>query len=112
MDIKNSPALYAKTVGLERFDLSGVERTKDYLLSGGVEYEFRTTVVKGLHTKESLIEAAEWIRGAKEYYLQQFKDSGALIDGAGLGAFDAEEMHALAEAVRPVVPAVQLRGVD
>ena len=112
VDIKNSPALYAKTVGLERFDLSGVERTKDYLLSGGVEYEFRTTVVKGLHTKESLIEAAEWIRGAKEYYLQQFKDSGALIDGAGLGAFDAEEMHALAEAVRPVVPAVQLRGVD
>ena len=112
VDIKNSPALYAKTVGLERFDLSGVERTKDYLLSGPVEYEFRTTVVKGLHTRESLVEAAEWIRGAREYYLQQFKDSGALIDGAGLGAFDAEEMHALAEAVRPVVPAVRLRGVD
>ena len=112
VDIKNSPALYAKTVGLERFDLSGVERTKDYLLSGSVEYEFRTTVVKGLHTRESLIEAAEWIRGAREYYLQQFKDSGALIDGAGLGAFDADEMHALAEAVRPIVPTVQLRGVD
>ena len=34
MDIKNAPALYAKTVGLERFDLSGVERSKDFLLSG------------------------------------------------------------------------------
>ncbi len=112
VDIKNSPALYAKTVGIEGFDLQPVARTKDYLLSGAVEYEFRTTVVKGLHTRESLVEAAQWIAGAREYYLQQFKDSGALIDGAGLGAFDAGEMHALADAVRPWVPAVQVRGVE
>ena len=51
MDIKNSPELYAKTVGLEKLDLSAVERSKDFLLSGEVDYEFRTTVVRGLHTK-------------------------------------------------------------
>ena len=112
VDIKNSPVLYAKTVGLPQFDLSPVERTKDYLLSGPVEYEFRTTVVRGLHTKESLIEAAQWIAGAKEYYLQQFKDSGAVLDIAGLSAFDGEEMHAFADAVRPWVPSVQVRGVE
>ena len=110
MDIKNAPALYAKTAGLERFDLGGVTRAKDFLLSGTVDYEFRTTVVKGLHTKESLLEAAEWIRGAKEYYLQQYKDSGAILDADGLGAFDADEMHALADAVRDIVPGVQVRG--
>ena len=112
MDIKNSPALYARTVGLDRFDLSGVERSKDFLLAGHVEYEFRTTVVKGLHTAESLAQAAGWIAGAKEYYLQQFKDSGHVLDIAGLGAFEADEMHALADAVRPWVPSVQVRGVD
>lgn len=112
VDIKNSPVLYAKTVGLPQFDLRPVERTKDYLLSGPVEYEFRTTVVRGLHTKESLIEAAQWIAGAKEYYLQQFKDSGAVLDIAGLSAFDGEEMHAFADAVRPWVPSVQVRGVE
>ena len=111
MDVKNAPALYAKTVGLERFDLSGVERSKDFLLSGAVDYEFRTTVVRGLHTEESLLEAARWIRGAKEYYLQQYKDSGAILDSTGLTAFDADEMRALADAVRPVVPTVQVRGV-
>jgi hypothetical protein len=58
MDIKNAPALYGKTVGIENFDLAPVERSKDFLLSGVVEYEFRTTVVRGLHTRESLIEAA------------------------------------------------------
>ncbi len=112
MDIKNAPALYAKTVGLESFDLAPVERSKDFLLSGAVEYEFRTTVVRGLHTRESLMAAAQWIAGAKEYYLQQFKDSGSVIRLAGLGAFDGPEMHALADAVRPFVPSVQVRGVE
>ena len=111
MDVKNAPELYGKTVGLERFDLAPVERSKDFLLSGEVEYEFRTTVVKGLHTKESLIGAARWIEGAREYYLQQFKDSGDVIALEGLGAFDEKEMHALADAVRPIVPTVEVRGV-
>ena len=112
VDIKNSPALYAKTVGVPGFDLAPVERTKNYLLSGAVEYEFRTTVVKGLHTRESLLEAARWIEGAREYYLQQFKDSGDVIAIEGLSAFTGEEMHALAEAVRPIVPTVRVRGVE
>ncbi|MBR0040533.1 MAG: anaerobic ribonucleoside-triphosphate reductase activating protein [Oscillospiraceae bacterium] len=111
MDVKNAPALYGKTVGVENFDLAPVERSKDFLLSGAVEYEFRTTVVRGLHTAESLIEAARWIEGAREYYLQQFKDSGDVIALEGLGAFDEKEMHALADAVRPIVPAVEVRGV-
>ena len=112
VDIKNSPALYAKTVGVPGFDLAPVERSKNFLLSGKVEYECRTTVVKGLHTRESLLEAARWIEGAKEYYLQQFKDSGDVIAIEGLSAFSAEEMHALADAVRPIVPSVQVRGVE
>ena len=111
MDVKNDPALYGKTVGIENFDLAPVERSKDFLLSGAVEYEFRTTVVKGLHTPESLIAAARWIEGAKEYYLQQFKDSGDVIALEGLGAYDEKEMHALADAVRPIIPAVEVRGV-
>ena len=111
MDIKNAPALYAKTVGLERFDLAGVTKSKDFLLEGRVDYEFRTTVVKGLHTEESLLAAAEWIRGAREYYLQQYKDSGAILDAEGLGAFDADEMHRLADAVREIIPTVEVRGV-
>lgn len=112
MDIKNSPALYAKTVGLRELDLAAVERSKDFLLEGRVEYEFRTTVVKGLHTEESLTEAAEWIRGAAEYYLQQFKDSGDIIALEGLGAFRDEEMRALAARLRPIIPSIRLRGVD
>ncbi len=112
MDVKNAPLLYGKTVGLRGFDLTDVERSKDYLLAGHVDYEFRTTVVRGLHTAESLRAAAEWIAGAKAYYLQQYRDSGDVIAAEGLGAFSDEEMRALADVVQPVVPAVCLRGVD
>lgn len=111
MDIKNSPELYAHTVGLDKLDMAPIERSKEFLLTGTVDYEFRTTVVKGLHTQESLRGAAEWIKGAKEYYLQQFKDSGNVLNIAGLDAFNEKEMHALTEGLRDLVPSVQVRGV-
>lgn len=111
MDIKNSPARYAQTIGLEAFDISQVERSKELLLEGQVDYEFRTTVVKGLHTAEDMLDAARWIAGAKEYYLQQFKDSGDLVFPQGLEAYSEKEMYALADAVREIVPTVQVRGV-
>lgn len=111
MDIKNAPELYAKTVGLDTLDLGAIERSKDFLLLGKIDYEFRTTVVRGLHTRESIAGAASWIAGAKEYYLQQFKDSGQLITAAGLGEYDEKEMRSLAEAAAQYVPSVQLRGV-
>lgn len=111
MDIKNSPELYAETIGRDDIDISAIEKSKDMLLNGDIEYEFRTTVVKGLHTKESLEKAAEWIKGAKEYYLQQFKDSGDLVKGEGLSAFDGPEMHELCDAVKKFVPAAEVRGV-
>ena len=111
MDIKNGPSRYAETVGLRNLDLSAVTASKDFLLSDAVDYEFRTTVVRGLHTEESLLEAADWIRGARQWFLQQFKDSGNLIHGEGLSAFSEDEMHRLLETVQKTNPAAQLRGI-
>ena len=111
MDIKSSPEKYAETVGIPGFDLTPIEQSREFLLSGAVEYEFRTTVVKGIHTLQDIEGAARWIAGAKEYYLQQFKDSGDIIDIDGLSAFDEKEMYAMAEAAARYVPAVNVRGV-
>lgn len=111
MDIKNAPGLYAATTGYAKPDIAALSRSKDFLLEGHVDYEFRTTVVRGLHTAESVAEAARWIQGAKEYYLQRYKDSGEILEGEGLSAFSEEEMRALAEAAAEYVPAVRLRGV-
>lgn len=111
MDIKNSLAAYPMTVGLANIDTDRIVRSAELLMSCGIEYEFRTTVVKGIHTVESMTALAKEIAGAKKYFLQQFKNSGDLISPYGLSAFGADEMRTIADAVRPYVPSVELRGI-
>ena len=112
MDIKNCRDRYAITCGMnpDTFHLEKIEESVQYLLEGHVDYEFRTTVVRELHDLKSLSEAAQWIQGAKRYYLQQFNDSGTLIQ-EGFTAYDRKEMEALLEEVRKYVPEAALRGM-
>ena len=111
MDIKAAPENYGKLVGIPGFDIAPIRESAAYLMGCGVDYEFRTTAVKGLHTEADFEAIAGWIAGAKEYYIQEFKDSGDLIAGDGLSGFTDEEMHALADVVRPLVPSVKVRGI-
>ena len=112
MDIKNSFDKYERTAGLTNSEamLKQIKKSINYLLSGVVEYEFRTTVVKELHTKEDLVSIAKMIKGADHYYLQQFVDSGRCIE-EGYTAYNKEEMEDLLNEVKKVNENVQLRGV-
>ena len=109
MDIKNALSLYPVTCGLEQTP-DGIEESIRLIMSSPIPYEFRTTVVRELHTEESLVDLAHTIKGAKKYYLQGFIDSGDLI-GEGLSAYSEEEMHVLLERVRTVIPHASLRGM-
>ena len=111
MDLKNSPAFYSATCGVSKVDMASIEESRDFLMRGKVDYEFRTTVVGGLHTKESINEIACWIAGAKRYYLQAFKDSGNLLHPENLTAFDEKEMAELLEIAKIHIPNTQLRGI-
>ena len=79
MDIKNSKKRYAETVDVKNFDLAPVEESVSLLKKGLVPYEFRTTLVKEYIAREDIEEIAEWLSGAKRYFLQHFKDSGNCI---------------------------------
>ncbi len=109
MDIKNSLARYGETVGLADFDTAAVEQSMDYLLAGPVPYEFRTTLVKGLHTPADMAAIGARVAGAERYFLQSFQDSGDLV-GSCLGAHDAAETAALLSILRLYVPNAQIRG--
>ena len=111
MDIKNSPSLYGATVGIQAFDLAPIEESKNYLLSSPVDYEFRTTVVKGHHTKESLVDTARWITGAKAWFLQCYQERDTVLAPENLSSYTAEELFGLLLAVQPYVPTVALRGI-
>ncbi len=110
MDIKNSPELYGKTVGINDFDITPIYKSISLLLDGCIPYEFRTTVVKQFHTVESIGKAAEMIKGAKRYFLQNFVDSGNLI-GENMCGVSKEEMNKMRLAATAFVQDTQLRGI-
>ncbi len=80
MDIKNAKEKYALTAGVE-VDLAAIEESIDFLLTGSVPYEFRTTVTRELHTVSDLKAIADRIAGAEKYFIQNFSDSGNLVGG-------------------------------
>ncbi len=111
MDIKNSPEKYAYTCGLpESYDLSKIEESKNYLMEGNVDFEFRTTVAKPFHSEEDFYQIGEWLKGSEKYFLQQFKDSGDII-GQEISPFNESEMEKFLNILLPFVPNAQLRGV-
>ena len=59
MDIKNSPSLYAETAGIPGLDLTGIERSKNLLLSGTVEYEGAGRVQKQFPAPNATLKRGE-----------------------------------------------------
>ena len=110
MDIKNSKEKYAQTAGITNIFISDVERSINILKSSDIEYEFRTTVVKEFHKTEDIEKIANWIRGAKSYFLQNFEDSGNLI-GENLNPVSKDTLEEMRGRANVFVENTQIRGV-
>ena len=110
MDVKSSPSGYPQCVGIAGYDTSKIDVSINLLMESGIDYEFRTTVAKGLHTSDDINGIGEWIKGAKRHYLQQFKDSGDLI-GFGLEPFGRDEMNCFREIMLNYVSECEIRGL-
>jgi len=73
MDIKNSLKRYNKTIG-NKVDTDRIKLSVDLIRNSRLPYEFRTTVVPGIHSEKDFDEIAKWIKGAKSYYLQEYRE--------------------------------------
>ena len=109
MDIKSSPEKYRETCG--GIDvLDSVRESAAFLMEGRVDYEFRTTCCVPFQDANAMEAIGKWLKGAKQYYLQSFVDSGDLV-GTGVSGFTKEEMEALRNAVLPYIPGTRIRGI-
>jgi len=72
MDIKASPDKYKKASGVI-IDMEKIKKSISLVMNSGLPYEFRSTLVGGIHNKEDIIEMAKLISGADKYFLQNFK---------------------------------------
>ena len=124
MDIKAAPAQFADVCGLKDGNDSVAEKllaktaeSINFIMSCGIEYEFRTTLVKGLHDISRSGAMAKQISGAKAYFLQSYTDSDLIINKLNgnekqFESFSETELNEILSAVKKYVPSACLRGID
>ncbi len=93
MDIKNSLEKYSLTAGID-VDTEKIKRSIELIKEGSAGYEFRTTVVEEFHSEEDIEKICLLAGKDSKLYLQQFKDSGNLIE-QGLSAWETGRMSDL-----------------
>lgn len=139
MDIKTSRENYPVVSGIPGLLTAPLENSVKFLMHSGIAYEFRTTLVKGLHTFADMEAIAGWLKGADKYYLQSYEDSEQILckltssptssipgtpypissdpvssplpDGILLQSFSTEELQQFLEIARRTIPSAALRGV-
>jgi pyruvate formate lyase activating enzyme len=111
MDIKNSLEKYGMTVGIKNFDPKPILESIALLKEDKVGYEFRTTAVREFHTKDDFRKIAQMIQGCHSYFIQNFKDSGAVI-APNLHGFDKDTLEEFRSVMLEAHIPCELRGVD
>lgn len=111
MDIKSSPEHYARTAGLNQLDFSLIEQSAALIRNAGIAYEFRTTVVRELHSLTDFIQIGQWLAGSSAYFLQSYTETGQVLQ-PGFHPCTKKELLDFAQALKPFIPNTALRGVD
>ena len=116
MDIKNSPKNYGIAAGIPYIDIEKINESIEFLMENNIDFEFRTTAVKGIHTLNDFYEIGKWIKGEEKYFVQNFIDSGDTISSRNnekctFSGFSQEEMNDFVKIVRHYVPNAEIRGM-
>ncbi|MBO6137586.1 MAG: anaerobic ribonucleoside-triphosphate reductase activating protein [Lachnospiraceae bacterium] len=111
MDIKSDKEGYAKIAGMTDLDISRIELSAKLIMQSGVDYEFRTTAVKGYFDEAAAKNISQWLSGAGKYYIQRFKDGDNVLK-SGLSAPDIDTLKRCRDILSETIEKVELRGVD
>ena len=76
MDIKAPLEKYEEVIK-NKVNLEDIKKSIRMIMDSGIEYEFRTTIVKSQLSVDDLLEIGKLIKGANIYYLQKFVSSKA-----------------------------------
>lgn len=109
MDIKHAPDKYPSATGRD-IPIEKFQQSAQLIMGSGVEYEFRTTVVPGIHEEKDFIEIGKWISGAQNYYLQMFRPlkvaDDTLADRIHGKTID---LNIIQQFLTPYIPSVHIR---
>ena len=112
MDIKSSIQGYEKVIGVKT-NIENIKKSVELIRSKAKDYEFRTTLVRNLITKEDIKEICSWLKGSKKYSLQQFNKNCPIIDGKLRlnNLFLPEELEGFRNYCKDYFETVEIRGL-
>jgi pyruvate formate lyase activating enzyme len=112
MDIKAPKKKYEQLTGVKP-DLKKIEKSIELIKTDAPDYEFRTTFVPDLLKKDDIIEIAKWLYGAKNYYLQQFKNNPPLISSKfnDIVPYPKEYLIETYNEIKPYLKNCAIRGI-
>lgn len=79
MDIKAPIDKYSLITRID-VDTSKIEKSIDIIMNSGIDYEFRTTVLKSQLNYNDFENIGKLIKGARKYYLQKFEAKTDILD--------------------------------
>lgn len=114
MDIKGDFENYGKFINV-KIDVSVIKQSIKIISGSGIEHEFRTTVVPGLHNLVNLTRLAKQMKKETKnspWYLQQFRPVNTLDPKyMKTESFSTRQMEDFQKALQKVLPHIYLRGV-
>ena len=111
VDIKAGRDNYALAAGLDKVNIALIEETVELLSQNRIDYEFRTTAVKGIHTDADFEDIAVWLPSDCKYFIQSYNDTEGIGDFK-CESFSKEELSHFLDIVKPHIAQSALRGVD
>lgn len=90
MDIKNIYSKYDITSGV-KVNIDNIKKSISIIENSGIDYEFRTTIVKEFHSTQDIKEILSYISSNSNYYIQNFKNSNDVFN-RNLSSFSENEL--------------------
>ena len=109
MDIKNIFNKYNITAG-KKINLDNIKKSIEILKASKIDYEFRTTIIKEMHSLDDIISICKLVGDAK-YYLQNFEDSENVLNHS-LHGFSREELLFIDKYLKDLFPNVEIRALS
>lgn len=111
IDIKAGRNNYPLATGIANIDISKIEQSVNILANNNINYEFRTTAVKNIHTSTDFEDIALWLPKDCNYFIQSYKDTNGM-GTISCKSFNKAELEAFLDIVKTNIPNSSLRGID
>jgi pyruvate formate lyase activating enzyme len=111
MDIKSDINGYLKASGVYN-ETKNILRSIEIVKTSGVDYEFRTTVVKGIHGSKEIENMGKLVNGSKRFSIQNFKYGDTISKCfSKLNEFSKQELEVFQQILNKYVAEVCIKNI-